>query len=210
MNAILSTVLGVLAVAMPAPSQIEQSRDVDLSSPFLELARAAGWPDRPGAGDARVVREIWVTDSYPNYAGARVPFVRLIDRGQGFEAEFFLWWPREHSPLMPTSGPGIRCGDGATRKAVCLQAVPVPMQQNWNQVGFRFLGLPECRAKAPGTAGGVGDAGDLRMEIFDQGSYRTYVCNAPTTGSGYAPVVPEVVEMYQLLWQLQQSVPKTR
>lgn len=212
-------VLAVLTVVMFAQGQTLPTlgERPDPLSPFTELARALGLPSQPDdVGNA--VREIRLTDSYPNWAGARVPLLRLVDTGEGFRAELYVWWPKHHTPPMPTSGSGIRCGEGSTLSVVCVQAVEIPLQHDWNALAGRLLRLEDCRPKRPvdvtgsggipgGIISGVTDSGDLRMEIFDRGSYRTYKCNAPKLGSPQRPVGAEAVEAYEFLWELVRTPP---
>jgi hypothetical protein len=161
-----------------------------LASQLLEIARVMNWPDRAGSPDGRVLREVRMTDNEPMNL-MRVPLLRLIDVGQGFEAQFFVWW-RSRPQVIPESGPGTTCSPGN----VCVQVVSVLAKRDWNQIGDRLLALPECRPPWGGPGFGVViDAGTLHMDLFDRGVSRVYYCSAP----GYAPNL-EVRETYQALW----------
>ena len=146
-----------------------------------------------------------------------------FDGGRGIRAEFFLWWPKSHSPPLPTSGVGVRCGPGTGRQVVCVQALPVPLERDWNAVAVRLAALRDCRpprgqitlnddevtGQVSGGGSFVADAGDLRMELFTRGTSRIYKCNAPRSG-GPNITEPDAIEMYELLRELRRAVPRDR
>jgi hypothetical protein len=189
--------------------------------PLEAVVRTMNWPDfeQPATTHAREVR---ITDWYPNYAGAQVPFLRLVDNGTRFDAQLFVWWPKQHSPLMPVAGTGIRCGDDTDSKAVCVKAVAVPVGYDWDTVAAKALSLKEpCWPEVwmppatpgtlpPGSGGGVGDAGHLLIDTLAGGTRRTYSCNAPTSGSPNWPVDRAALDMYTLLQALGRATPSIR
>jgi hypothetical protein len=212
MNAMLVKILFATTAVVLTQAQAAPTRPVN--SPFVEIVRTEGWPDRPGQGASGVVREVWVTDYYPNEAGTRVPLLRLRDMGEDFRADFFVWWPKRNSPPLPVSGPGIGCGAGTGQGVVCVQSMAVPLQRDWNELGTRLFGLVECRPmhtdavdRADGVVGsttsGVVDLGDLFVEAFDRGRYWTYFCNAPTSGSA---VAKDAIDVYRFLSDLGRAV----
>ena len=198
----------VSTLLLPAIAVILQAQreptDRSPYSPFTEIVRTAALPSRPGAGDSRVVREIWLTDERGMVAGERIPFLRLVDTGDGFRAQLFRWWDKHAGP---TSGPTINCGEGTSWRVVCVESVPLPKQANWQDFGRRLLVLAECRP--PGVQVSVTDQGHLFMEVFDQGAYRTYDCYGPLTQVPTA-AHPLVVETEQLLRDLARALPIVR
>jgi hypothetical protein len=178
------------------------------------------WPELQELAGANAVTEVRMTDWYPNWAGAQVPFLRLLHNGTHFEAKLFVWWPKQHSPPMPRAGTGIHCGDQVDSSEVCVKAVPVPAGHDWDDVATQALKLkepcrPEIRPVTPspgGLAGGavsiVNDAGDLLIEAIEGRTYRTYWCNAPTSGSPMRPVDRAALDVYKLLVELGRSSPR--
>jgi hypothetical protein len=152
---------------------------------LVEAARVMKWPERAGSEDGRLVREIRITDNDGQVSEWHVPLLRLVDSGNGFEAQLFVWWRRQPE-LLPESGPGATCGN------ICVQSVQALAERDWNDIGTRLLALTACRSPLSGVGT---DNGDLYVDLFDRGVSRTYWCNAPRS----APDA-DVRELYQVLW----------
>jgi hypothetical protein len=193
----LST-LTTLSFQVAAPSVIPSDM-----GPIQAVVRTMNWQP------ASAVREVRITDWYPNYDGAQVPFLRLVENGAHFDAQFFVWWPKQHSPPMPLAGTAIRCGDDNDFKGVCVKAVAVPVGHDWDDVAARASDLKEpCRREIKGVVSVVADAGDLLIEVLEGRSRRTYSCNAPTSGSPLQPVDSVALDIYKLLVALGRSTPR--
>ena len=180
------------------------------------------WRDLQEPSGANTVAEIRITDWYPNWAGAQVPFLRLLRNTTRFEAQLFVWWPKRDSPPMPRAGIGIQCGDRSDPSEVCVKSVPVPAGYDWDDVATRVMQLtepcrPDLKSVQPnsggltaGEAGVVGDAGDLLVEASAGHTYRTYWCNAPASGTPVRPVDRAALGVYTLLRELGRSSPRFR